>query len=123
MESAPSTAATLRERLVLLVPLALVIALVGYKTLGAAARLRSGIPPTLHECDALARTLLYLKAIWPALTFGVLIAASLRALVPQALLVRLFGGGARSQIVAGMAATPLMLCSCCAAPLFTGLYE
>src|SRR5262249_22999863 len=32
-------------------------------------------------------------------------------------------GRIRSQLAAGLAGAPLMLCSCCVAPVFSGLYE
>src|SRR5262249_6041569 len=50
-------------------------------------------------------------------------AAGVGPLGPAALLERLFARRARSQALAAAVATPLMLCACCAAPLFTGIYE
>jgi uncharacterized membrane protein YraQ (UPF0718 family) len=103
---------------------ALVLALVGYKATTATMKLRAGKLPTPLAGDPLHATLLYLKTIWPALTFGVLIAAALRTLVPPSALTKLFSRGAlRGQLAASATATPLMLCSCCAAPLFVGVYE
>src|SRR5579859_2313848 len=103
---------------------ALVTALVGYKATTATLKLRAGKLPTPLAGNALHATLLYLKTIWPALFFGVLIAAALRTLVPALTLTRLFGRGKlRGQLAATAAATPLMLCSCCAAPLFVGVWE
>src|SRR5215510_5068222 len=62
----------------------------------------------------------YLLAIWPALLFGILIAAAVRAFVSPLLIVRLLGERPlRSQIRGALAGTPLMLCSCCIAPVFT----
>lgn len=62
--------------------------------------------------------------IWPALLFGILISGAVRVLVPPRWLGRALGGGrVRPQLVAGLAGAPLMLCSCCAAPVFSGLYE
>jgi uncharacterized membrane protein YraQ (UPF0718 family) len=107
-----------------LVTIALALALIGYKAAGATARLRSGVLPHPLAGGPLHATWLYLGTIWPALAFGVLIAAALRTLVPPSVLQRLFMRGAlRSQLSAAAAATPLMLCSCCAAPLYVGVLE
>jgi len=66
----------------------------------------------------------YLLAIWPALAFGILIAAAVRAFVSPFLVIRLLGERAlTSQIRAGLAGAPLMLCSCCVAPVFTAVAE
>jgi uncharacterized protein len=66
----------------------------------------------------------YLLAIWPALVFGILIAAAVRAFVSPLLIVRFLGErSVPSQIRAGLAGAPLMLCSCCVAPVFTTVAE
>jgi uncharacterized membrane protein YraQ (UPF0718 family) len=58
-----------------------------------------------------------------ALVFGVLLGALVEALVPERWLARTIGaGGARGQLLAVAAGAPLMLCSCCVAPLFDGVY-
>ncbi|HJQ30789.1 MAG TPA: permease [Pyrinomonadaceae bacterium] len=72
----------------------------------------------------LDRTLSYFGAVWPALLFGVLISGAVRAFVSPRWLAGLFGRGrVRGQVVAGLAGAPLMLCSCCVAPVFTSVYE
>ncbi|HEX8096492.1 MAG TPA: permease [Pyrinomonadaceae bacterium] len=74
--------------------------------------------------SAFNRTLSYFAAVWPALLFGVLIGGAVRAFVSPRWLAGLFGGGrVRPQLVAGLAGAPLMLCSCCVAPVFTSVYE
>jgi uncharacterized membrane protein YraQ (UPF0718 family) len=66
----------------------------------------------------------YLQIVWPALLFGVLIAAGVHAFVSPAWLVRRLGKGSiRGQVTAAIVGSPLMLCSCCAAPLFSATYE
>ncbi|MBV8858468.1 MAG: permease [Acidobacteria bacterium] len=78
----------------------------------------------LLAAGAFERTLSYFNAVWPALLFGVLIGGAVRAFVSPRWLAGLFGGGrVRSQVVAGLAGAPLMLCSCCVAPVFTSVYE
>jgi uncharacterized membrane protein YraQ (UPF0718 family) len=74
--------------------------------------------------SALDRTLSYFAVVWPALLFGVLISGAVRAFVSPQWLAGLFGQGrVRSQLIAGLAGAPLMLCSCCVAPVFTSVYE
>lgn len=76
------------------------------------------------EASVLTRTLNYFLVIWPALLFGILISASVTTFVSPRWLVRVLGKGSmRGQIIAGAAGAPLMLCSCCVAPIFKGVYE
>lgn len=66
----------------------------------------------------------YLRIIWPALVFAILIAAAARIAISPAWFARVAGTvGWRGAISGAAAGTPLMLCSCCAAPVFEGLYE
>lgn len=76
------------------------------------------------DLSVITRSINYLLLIWPAFFFGVLISATVQAFAPSRWLARALGGGRfSSQLVAGLAGTPLMLCSCCVAPIFTGVYE
>lgn len=117
---------------------ALIIGLVSYKGYSGFSQLQQvRASGTLKIRDDLFRTgqgstkfrflvlsVKYLQIVWPALLFGVLIAAGVRAFVSPVWLVRVLGEGAvRAQIAAAMAGTPLMLCSCCASPLFSATYE
>ncbi|MBI4458835.1 MAG: permease [Acidobacteria bacterium] len=71
---------------------------------------------------SVAKTINYLAVIWPALVFGVLIAGLVRAFVSTELVVRLLGSGVvRQQLLAGAVGMPLMLCSCCIAPVFSSV--
>ena len=73
---------------------------------------------------AAERSLHYFAAIWPALVFGILIAAAVRTFIPPEWLGRIFSKGLlRPQLTAGFAGAPLMLCSCCIAPVFKSVYE
>jgi len=66
----------------------------------------------------------YLKIVWPALLFGVLISAAVRASLSRSPLDSIFGRGAiRDQITGALAGMPLMLCSCCVAPIFPSIYQ
>ena len=74
--------------------------------------------------DAANRTSLssaeaYLRIVWPALVFGILISAALRTSLSRTPLHIIFNGGtAHDEFAATMAGVPLMLCSCCAARCF-----
>jgi uncharacterized protein len=73
---------------------------------------------------AAERSLHYFVAIWPALAFGILIAAAVRTFIPPEWFARIFSRGLlRRQLTAGFAGAPLMLCSCCIAPVFKSVYE
>ena len=72
----------------------------------------------------LLRTANYMAIVWPALVFGVLIGAAVRTLVPSAWVARLMGGSPlRSQLLGGLAGAPLMLCSCCIAPVYAAVQK
>lgn len=72
----------------------------------------------------LERSARYLAIVWPAMAFGVLISAGVRTFVSPNALATLLGRRAlRAQLVAGGAGAPLMLCSCCVAPIFSSVYE
>ena len=74
--------------------------------------------------DVAARTTSYLAIIWPALVFGILVAGAVRTLVSPAWITRLFAGAStRQQLAATVAGAPLMLCSCCVAPVFSAVRE
>jgi len=82
------------------------------------------MPGSSVQLGLFARSLNYFAVIWPALLFGVLISGAVRVLDPPRWLTQaLARGGARSQLAAGLAGAPLMLCSCCVAPVFSGMYE
>lgn len=74
--------------------------------------------------DLMVRTGQYLSIIWPALVFGVFVAGAVRTFVSPAWMARLFvGAPVRQQLAATVAGAPLMLCSCCVAPVFSAVQE
>jgi|SRR5215510_6783783 len=82
------------------------------------------LPGSAVQLGLFARSVNYLSVIWPALLFGILISGAVRVLDPPSWLTKsLERGRARSQLTAGLAGAPLMLCSCCVAPVFSGVYE
>ena len=83
------------------------------------------IDPTILTRDgALAGALAYFGKIWPAFAFGIVIGSVVRAAVPPTWVARALGGrGVKGALVGGVLGAPLMLCSCCVTPVFTGVYE
>jgi len=82
------------------------------------------IPGSTAQFGLVARSVNYFLVIWPALLFGILISGAVRLLEPPRWLAESFArGGVRSQLAAGLTGAPLMLCSCCVAPVFSGMYE
>lgn len=69
-------------------------------------------------------TVNYFSWVLIALLFGIVLGALVRALIPQQWLARTIGApGPRGVFTAAIAGAPLMLCSCCVAPLFDGVYS
>jgi uncharacterized membrane protein YraQ (UPF0718 family) len=120
-----------------LVPLVFAAGLIVYKWSGSFSAIRKAwsagamsARPGIVEFGtgtllvALERSLNYFLVIAPALAFGILISAAVRSFVQPQLLKRVLGGkGIRGQLKAAMAGAPLMLCSCCVAPIFNTAYE
>ena len=72
----------------------------------------------------LAGTVNYMSWVFIALFFGILIGALVRAVIPSRWLASTMGApGVRGQLTAAVLGAPLMLCSCCVAPVFEGVYE
>ena len=117
--------------------LVIVGALIAYKSSAALAVIgkvsatgaftpRGNVIPRIggSEAGVVTRTLNYFLVIWPALVFGILISGAVSTFVSPQWLTRFLGTRPlRSQAIAGLAGAPLMLCSCCVAPIFTGVYE
>ena len=116
----------------------LIAGLIGYKTQGGLRRISKlqatgslGLhpealrrPPGPELIATGAQTLAYLKIVWPALVFGVLISAAVQATISPERLATLFGQGEMTpQLAAAAAGAPLMLCSCCVAPIFPAVYR
>jgi uncharacterized membrane protein YraQ (UPF0718 family) len=77
-----------------------------------------------NNTTALSGALAYLRIVWPALLFGVLISAAARTGISRTPLDNLFRGSTiRDQLTGAVAGAPLMLCSCCVAPIFPAVYQ
>src|SRR5260370_5815814 len=127
-----------RSTLYFLLPMLVILgALIAYKSSAALAVMgrvcatvvftpRGNVVPRVGASDAgvVTRTLNYFLVIWPALLFGILISAAVSTFVSPRWLERLLGRPSlRSQAIPGIAGAPLMLSSCCVAPIFTAVYE
>jgi uncharacterized protein len=126
------------SRLLVVTPLIIAGALFVYKSSSAIKVIRStwasgtiaGRPGVvafggnITAVGAFERTINYFSVIWPALVFGVLIAAAVRAFVSPQWFAGFIGDRSiKTQLRAGLAGAPLMLCSCCVAPVFTSVVE
>jgi len=126
------------RRFTLTIPLLFASGLIAYKTRTSLAVLSSvwktGVIAARPEVVALGypaaavnavdRSVNYFLVIWPALAFGILISAAVRAYVPADVWKRILAvRGTGTQLRAGLAGAPLMLCSCCVAPIFSTVYE
>ncbi|MBI4473270.1 MAG: permease [Acidobacteria bacterium] len=121
----------------LAVPLVFVLGLIAYKSQSSVLVLQSvwtsgalaGRPQVvafggISGVTVLERSINYSMVIWPAMVFGILIGAAVRAFVKPDVILRMFAGNSvKAQLVAGVSGAPLMLCSCCVAPVFTAVYE
>lgn len=129
--TATASATSARVRATGLVLLATVLGALFYYKWGGSLRAVEGArasgklaiaPGAILDGGALATTLVYFGKIWPALTYGVLVGAAVRAALPASAVRRfLGGGGARPTLAGALVGAPLMLCSCCVTPVFTGL--
>jgi hypothetical protein len=116
--------------------LTVVGSLVAYKAssalvaLGAAARNGALAPKTrLIDPSGLGvaarvavESVNYFAWVVVALGFGIVIGAMVKALVPARWLAIGASGGGAAHALWAMAGAPLMLCSCCVAPVFEGIY-
>jgi len=110
--------------------------LIGYKAMGAGSvlsgALRSGtLAPKVGLLSApewgwlqpLFDTANYFGWVVIALGFGIVIGAGVRALLPMRWLAKtLDRAGFGAELFGAVLGAPLMLCSCCAAPVFEGVY-
>ena len=116
----------------------LVAGLIGYKAQGGLKRISElqatgslGLhPEALHRPPGQeliatgAQTLAYLKIVGPALLFGLLFSAAVHATISPRRLATLLGqGDLKPQLAAAAVGAPLMLCSCCVAPMFPAVYR
>ncbi|ROM96722.1 permease [Pseudomonas brassicacearum] len=71
---------------------------------------------------ALVYAKVYFLAIWKAAVLAVILGSLLQVLIPRDWLLRLFGrAGFASTLRGGLFALPGMMCTCCAAPVVSGM--
>jgi hypothetical protein len=78
---------------------------------------RPGDAPSRHAATSFAGA--YFLAIWKALVAALLIGAALQTLVPRRWVARVTArrGPVSGAVLGGLAGTPSMMCTCCAAPV------
>jgi uncharacterized membrane protein YraQ (UPF0718 family) len=78
--------------------------------------------PAVSWSSALGYAATYFKAVWQAVILGILLGSLIQVLLPTNWLIRVLGKTSfGSTAVAGLAAIPGMMCTCCAAPMAVGL--
>ncbi|MDQ0200054.1 permease [Neobacillus ginsengisoli] len=78
--------------------------------------------PAASWHSAWAYALTYFIAVWKAALLGILLGSLLQVLLPTNWLLKVLGKTSfGSTAVAGLAALPGMMCTCCAAPMAVGL--
>jgi uncharacterized protein len=112
--------------------IALVLALAYYKwgaslrtvlTAQQTGRFDANVGPYVSG-GVFSATAAYFRKVWIALLFGILIGGTLRVAVSPSSVAEWLGGrGARSMVVGALTGIPLMLCSCCVTPIFSGLHR
>jgi uncharacterized membrane protein YraQ (UPF0718 family) len=83
---------------------------------------KNASPPAPSFQAALDYALAYGKAIWQAMVLGLLLGSAVQALLPSRWVSDMLGSvGFRSVAVGGLMGLPTMMCTCCAAPVVSGL--
>ncbi|HLY65938.1 MAG TPA: permease [Chloroflexota bacterium] len=83
---------------------------------------KEAAPPAPSFQAALSYAQAYFLAIWQALVVGLLLGATLETVVPRDWMARVFGSSKfRASFLGGLFALPGMMCTCCSAPVVTGL--
>lgn len=83
---------------------------------------KSSIAPTPSWSAALGYATAYFTAVWKAVVLGLLLGSLVQVLIPRQWVARVFGSSNFSSAAyAGVASLPGMMCSCCAAPVTSGL--
>lgn len=71
---------------------------------------------------ALHYTAVYFKAVWKAAVLGILLGSLVQVLLPAQWLYKVLGSSRfKSTFIGGVASLPGMMCTCCAAPIASGL--
>ncbi|MGN7356464.1 permease [Paenibacillus sp. SAF-054] len=76
--------------------------------------------PSWHAAYEYARA--YFKSVWKAAVLGIVLGSLVQVLLPVNWLYRKLGkAGFKSTLIGGVSALPGMMCTCCAAPIASGL--
>ncbi|CAM5218979.1 Permease OS=Castellaniella defragrans OX=75697 GN=HNR28_000636 PE=3 SV=1 [Castellaniella defragrans] len=83
-----------------------------------------GAIPAPSLSAALDYAIAYGRAIWQALLLGLLLGSAMQTLLPAHWVKRWLGGsGIGSVLTASLLSVPSMMCTCCSAPVVTGLRQ
>ncbi|GIO29304.1 MULTISPECIES: permease [Paenibacillus] len=76
--------------------------------------------PSWHSALLYAEA--YFKSVWKAAVLGILLGSLVQVLLPTSWLYRKLGkAGFKSTLIGGVSSLPGMMCTCCAAPIVSGL--
>lgn len=85
---------------------------------------KSASAPPASWSAAVDYAIAYSKAIWKALVLGLILGSGIKVLLPTQWVSAALGRlGFRSVALGGLFAIPCMMCTCCAAPVATGMRE
>lgn len=85
---------------------------------------KAAAPPPASWGAATDYAIAYGKAIWQALVLGLILGSGIKVLLPAQWVGAVLGRiGLRSIALAGLFATPCMMCTCCAAPVAAGMRQ
>jgi len=85
---------------------------------------KAAAPPAPSWDAAFGYAWAYGNAIWKAMVLGLLLGSGIQALFPADWVARMLGkAGFGSVVTAGVLSIPVMMCTCCAAPVVVGLRE
>ncbi|AHF05997.1 permease [Desulfitobacterium metallireducens] len=83
---------------------------------------KAAVAPSPSWGAAVEYTTSYFRSVWKAVILGLLLGSLVQVLIPRTWVNRFFGQeNFKSTALAGMAAIPSMMCTCCAAPVAVGL--
>ncbi|GAB6989271.1 permease [Paenibacillus pini] len=78
------------------------------------------VAPSWHAAVTYAQT--YFKSVWKAAVLGILLGSLVQVLLPVRWLYKVLGkANFKSTLIGGVASLPGMMCTCCAAPVASGL--
>ena len=82
------------------------------------------VMPSVSFTAAIDYAIKYSKSIWKAMLLGLLLGSGIKVLIPSQWVSRWLGRlGVKNIIRGGLLALPCMMCTCCAAPVASGMRQ